>query len=61
MSTRKKVLVKTNQPLLDLGKIKKNVYQVLESTPNGIVVEASQFQIEMLKAEGFEVLEEISE
>jgi len=61
MSTRKKVLVKTSQPLLDLGKIKKNVYQVLESTPNGIIVEASQFQIEMLKAEGFEVLEEVNE
>jgi len=61
MSLRKKVFVKSNKPLMDLGKVRSNVWEILETHQNGFVVEASQFQIEVLRNMGFEVLESVDE
>jgi hypothetical protein len=58
---RKKVFVKVKDPLLNYHTVRNNVWRIVETHPNGFVVEASQFQIEMLRQLGFEVLEDVSE
>jgi len=56
----KKYLVKIKNEK-DLETIKNNVFQILEKYDKNVIVEASEFQIEVLRQLGFSVLEMIND